>query len=54
MTRTIPRIALLLALAVPAFGQPCADPATLGIDLSRQAECDPLVPEKCLLPFPND
>jgi hypothetical protein len=29
-------------------------PAELGIDLSRQDHCDPLVPERCLLPFPND
>src|SRR4051794_12878883 len=54
MIRTIPQIVLTAVLAVPALGAPCVDPASLGIDLSRQAECDPLVPEKCLLPFPND
>jgi len=32
----------------------CSDPADLGIDLSEQAHCDPLVPERCMLPFPND
>jgi hypothetical protein len=35
-------------------GTPPQDPAALGIDLSQQAICDPLVPEKCLLPFPSD
>src|SRR5689334_17663425 len=33
---------LLALIAAPAAA--CTDPATLGIDLSRQAECDPLVP----------
>ena len=30
------------------------DPASLGIDLSQQTICDPLIPERCMLPFPND
>jgi len=52
-------LVLLLALAVatPALGARCSNPqapAALGIDLSQQAHCDPLVPEKCLLPLPND
>jgi hypothetical protein len=51
--------ALLLALllAGPAFAADCdhpQSPAALGIDLSLQSRCDPLVPEHCLLPFPND
>jgi hypothetical protein len=29
-------------------------PADLGIDLSQQDRCDPLVPERCLLPLPSD
>jgi len=29
-------------------------PADLGIDVSLQDRCDPLVPEHCLLPFPSD
>jgi hypothetical protein len=29
-------------------------PTDLGIDLSQQDRCDPLVPEQCLLPFPSD
>jgi len=48
---------LLLLFASQGLAAPCAglhDPADLGIDLSRQGECDPLVPERCLLPFPND
>src|SRR5262245_25700619 len=50
-------IVLLLLAAPRAFGAVCAnpqDPAALGIDLSQQASCDPLVPEQCMLPFPND
>jgi hypothetical protein len=51
-------LVVLLLLAAPrAFGAVCAnpqDPAALGIDLSQQASCDPLVPEQCMLPFPND
>jgi hypothetical protein len=43
-----------LALTARALAAPCVDPADLGIDLSQQAECDPLVPERCLLPFPSD
>jgi hypothetical protein len=52
----------LVALwALAGFGSahaaPCTapqSPASLGIDLSQQAHCDPLVPERCLLPFPSD
>ena len=40
--------------AARAFAATCVDPASLGIDLSQQAFCDPLVPEQCMLPFPND
>jgi len=51
----IPRlIAVLLAVIASGAAAACTDPAVLGIDLSQQAECDPLVPERCLLPFPND
>lgn len=49
--------ALLLLIASPALGARCPNPKTpaeLGIDLSQQAHCDPLVPERCLLPLPND
>ncbi|HVO22072.1 MAG TPA: hypothetical protein VMW56_00425 [Candidatus Margulisiibacteriota bacterium] len=42
---------LSVATRLPAA---CVDPAGLGIDLSQQAFCDPLVPEQCMLPFPND
>src|SRR5262249_13800958 len=49
---------LVVALTAPALGAArCANPQTpaaLGIDLSQQAHCDPLVPERCLLPLPND
>jgi hypothetical protein len=44
----------MLGFAGPALAQPCSDPADLGIDLSAQASCDPLVPERCILPLPND
>ena len=48
-------LAVLLVLsAARAFAATCVDPASLGIDLSQQAFCDPLVPEQCMLPFPND
>ena len=51
----IPRLlAVLLAVIASGAAAACTDPAVLGIDLSQQAECDPLVPERCLLPFPND
>lgn len=49
--------ALLLLVAPQAFAAVCSNPQTpaaLGIDLSQQSQCDPLVPEQCLLPFPND
>src|SRR5262249_55511572 len=45
---------LLLLSATRGSAATCSDPAALGIDLSRQAFCDPLVPEQCMLPFPND
>jgi hypothetical protein len=48
---------LVAAIAAPALGARCPNPqapAALGIDLSQQAHCDPLVPERCLLPLPND
>ena len=44
----------VLLFATRGFAATCADPAALGIDLSQQAFCDPLVPEQCMLPFPND
>ena len=48
-------LAVLLVLSAgQAFAATCVDPASLGIDLSQQAFCDPLVPEQCMLPFPND
>jgi hypothetical protein len=50
-------IALVLLLAGRGFAAPCGvlhDPSELGIDLSTQETCDPLVPERCLLPLPND
>ena len=52
MTRLL--AALLLTLTTRAFGAPCVAPADLGIDPATEARCDPLVPERCLLPFPND
>jgi hypothetical protein len=48
---------LLLLSATRGLAADCTspqDPAALGIDLSQQAFCDPLVPEQCLLPFPSD
>src|SRR5262245_13936762 len=47
-------VALLLLAASREPAPACVDPADLGIDLSQQAFCDPLVPERCMLPFPND
>jgi hypothetical protein len=49
-------LVLLATLAPHAAAAPCfpQSPGDLGIDLSLQARCDPLVPERCLLPFPND
>jgi hypothetical protein len=49
--------ALVLMLAGRALAASCGnpqDPVALGIDLSQQAHCDPLVPERCMLPLPND
>jgi hypothetical protein len=55
MVNVILALALLLGLHPSAWGRTApVDPATLGIDLSLQDRCDPLVPEACLLPFPND
>jgi hypothetical protein len=48
---------LLLFSARPGMAFRCEaprPPAELGIDLSQQDRCDPLVPEQCLLPFPSD
>ena len=53
--------ALLLA-AVLTAASGCSDggssspktPEELGIDLTNADRCDPLVPERCLLPLPND
>jgi hypothetical protein len=51
-------LVLLCVLAArPGLAGPCAaprPPAELGIDVSQQDRCDPLVPEQCLLPFPSD
>ena len=50
-------IAALLLLARPTPAVRCDSPRPpeeLGIDLSLQDRCDPLVPERCLLPFPSD
>jgi hypothetical protein len=52
-TRLVPLIALMLLLPGRSHAA-CSDPADLGIDLSQQTDCDPLVPERCLLPVPND
>jgi hypothetical protein len=52
-TRILPLVAVLLLLATRSHAA-CSDPADLGIDLSQQADCDPIVPERCLLPEPND
>jgi hypothetical protein len=46
--------ALVVLAAAARTTAACSDPAALGIDLSRQASCDPLVAEQCLLPFPDD
>ncbi|HJQ85556.1 MAG TPA: hypothetical protein VKA21_15820, partial [Candidatus Binatia bacterium] len=46
--------AVLLLSAVPAFAAPCATLGELGIDSVSGAFCDPIVPEQCMLPFPND
>ena len=55
MIKGLVRVALLgLLLARQGLAAPCSPPADLGIDLTDQAHCDPLVPERCLLPLPND
>ncbi len=57
--------ALLLAAVRAGFASGCSDggsgggsspktPEELGIDLTNADRCDPLVPERCLLPLPND
>jgi hypothetical protein len=53
--RALVALLLLCATRAGAAGR-CTpvDPASLGIDLSQQDFCDPLVPERCMLPFPND
>jgi hypothetical protein len=53
-TRSSCLAVLLLLSATRGFAAACSDPASLGIDLSQQAFCDPLVPEQCMLPFPDD
>ena len=40
-------------LASHGLAAPCSPPADLGIDLATQTDCDPLVPERCLLPLPT-
>ena len=47
-------VACLLAFRSLGGAAPCRPPADLGIDLSQQTLCDPLVPARCMLPFPND
>lgn len=57
MTRRLAHlVALFAAFAARAGAAPCEprSPADLGIDLSAEERCDPLVPERCLLPFPSD
>src|SRR5262245_28290863 len=54
MISRLSHVALLLAVLAAYPAAACTDPGALGIDLSQQAECDPLVPERCLLPYPND
>ena len=55
MFNAILALSLLLCMHASAWGRATrVDPADLGIDLSLQDGCDPLVPEACLLPFPND
>ena len=53
-----PMLLLTLALATATWAGPrCKNPQppeALGIDLTLQDRCDPLIPEQCLLPFPND
>ncbi len=54
MSRLSAMAVLTLALASRALAATCSAPTDLGIDLSTQTSCDPLVPERCLLPLPND
>jgi hypothetical protein len=56
--RTTPALLAVLVLLSPAargFAAPCVPLGDLGIDDSASAAfCDPIVPERCMLPFPND
>jgi hypothetical protein len=50
-------IVALLFLAREGRAARCEGPRSpieLGIDLAQQDRCDPLIPERCLLPFPSD
>ncbi len=56
-SRHLVAASLLWLCAGRALAATCTNPqnpADLGIDLSQQADCDPLVPEHCMFPFPND
>ena len=57
-SRTALSLLVTLALAATASAAPRCEttqpPEALGIDLTLQDRCDPLVPEQCLMPFPND
>jgi len=46
--------AVVAATGGPRADQPPMSAAAAGIDLTHQDACDPLVPSKCMLPFPND
>src|SRR3954469_3155009 len=59
VSRAFALVALGVALgASPAVAARCSappkSPADLGIDVSAEDRCDPLVPARCLLPFPSD
>ncbi|HEV7732838.1 MAG TPA: hypothetical protein VGR62_11775 [Candidatus Binatia bacterium] len=57
MTSRFVAASLLLLCAGRGLAATCANPqnpADLGIDLSQQADCDPIAPEHCMFPFPND
>ena len=40
--------------APPSAAAAPVEPSSVGVDLADQDRCDPLVPARCLLPFPND